>query len=257
MARTLLHALRLAVRRFGIDISRYSPPQPTRLDVDIDSRAVATIERVQPYTMTSPSRLFALIEAVRYVVRTRVSGDIVECGVWRGGSMMAAALTLLECGDNTRELHMFDTYEGMTPPTAKDVAFDGRDAGTLLGAADRNDPLSVWCRAPLDGVRGALASTGYDVQRMHFIQGKVEDTVPRYAPGSIAVLRLDTDWYASTRHELEHLFPRLVRGGVLIVDDYGHWEGCRQAVDEYLEAGSLKLLLNRIDYTGRIAVKLD
>jgi hypothetical protein len=91
---------------------------------------------------------------------------------------------------------------------------------------------------------------------MHFVKGKVEDTIPASTPDRIAILRLDTDWYASTRHELEHLYPLLAPGGVLIIDDYGHWEGCRQAVDEYFASRNLQVLLNRVDYTGRIAVKL-
>jgi predicted O-methyltransferase YrrM len=107
----------------------------------------------------------------------------------------------------------------------------------------------------LADVQANLRSTGYPVERMRFVVGDVADTVPREAPERIAILRLDTDWYASTRHELEHLYPRLAVGGVLIVDDYGHWEGARLAVDEFLERTSAPILLNRIDYTGRIGVK--
>ena len=91
---------------------------------------------------------------------------------------------------------------------------------------------------------------------MRFVPGRVEETIPEAAPERIAVLRLDTDWYESTRHELEHLFPRLAVGGVLIIDDYGHWQGARRAVDEYLAASGARLLLSRIDYTGRMAVKI-
>jgi hypothetical protein len=83
----------------------------------------------------------------------------------------------------------------------------------------------------------------------------VEKTLPSHAPAQIALLRLDTDWYASTRWELEHLFPRLSRNGVLIIDDYGHFKGARQAVDEHINLHKLPLLLNRIDYSGRIAIK--
>jgi len=90
---------------------------------------------------------------------------------------------------------------------------------------------------------------------MRFIVGKVEDTIPGEAPGKIAILRLDTDWYESTKHELINLYPKLSTGGVLIIDDYGHWEGARKAVDEYIHDQRLRILLNRIDYTGRIAVR--
>ncbi|MFC7470447.1 TylF/MycF/NovP-related O-methyltransferase [Actinomadura keratinilytica] len=94
----------------------------------------------------------------------------------------------------------------------------------------------------------------YPKERLHYVQGLVEKTVPAEAPEQISVLRLDTDWYASTRHELEHLYPRLVSGGVLLIDDYGYWQGSRRAVDEFLEATGERLLLLRMD-EGRIAVK--
>jgi len=215
------------------------------------------VRAARPYTMTSEARLEALCDAVRYIVRGRIPGDIVECGVWRGGSMMAAALALLDEGDGERVLHLFDTFSGMTQPGAEDVSFDGVSAESQLRAADPADegPASVWCRAPLEGVRAAIASTGYDMQRVRFIAGDVKDTLPREAPARIALLRLDTDWYASTRHELEHLYPRVVPGGVLIIDDYGHWKGARKAVDEYFAEHQIAIRLHSIDYTGRWALK--
>jgi O-methyltransferase len=222
---------------------------------DLDASVASTVRRVAPYTMTSVERVSALCDAVRYVVDAKIPGDIVECGVWKGGSMMAVALTLLELGEGTRKLHMFDTFEGMTAPTGRDIARDGVSAADLMARSDRDDPESVWCRAPLEGVKAALHGTGYDPARMFFVQGRVEDTVPQHAPERIALLRLDTDWHESTRHELEHLFPRLSPGGVLIIDDYGHWAGARQAVDEYLREHQVPLLLHRVDYTGRSAVK--
>lgn len=249
--RELTSALRDGFQRL-VDIVRY---RRSALPVDFDRESADTIRAVRAYTMTSPERLFALIQAVRHVSSASVPGDIVECGVWRGGSMMAAALTLIACSDTRRGLHLFDTFEGMTPPTTKDVAMDGRAASTLLRSPRTTDPESVWCYAGIDEVRAAMGSTGYPAERIHYIQGRVEDTIPRSAPARIAVLRLDTDWYESTRHELEHLYPLLSPGGLLIVDDYGHWAGCRQAVDEYFGTRDIKLLLNRIDYTGRIAVK--
>jgi hypothetical protein len=115
----------------------------------------------------------------------------------------------------------------------------------------------MWCDASLEIVRKALAITGYPSDKIHFIKGMVEQTTPHSAPDKIALLRLDTDWYKSTKHEMIHLFPRLSKGGVLVIDDYGHWQGSRKAIDEYLAENNVKLLLNRIDYTGRIAVKVD
>ncbi len=222
---------------------------------DIDDEARNVIETVTPFTMTSPERILAFRDALRHVCRHTIPGDIVECGVWRGGSMMAAAITLLAVGQR-RPLWLYDTFEGMSPPADTDRDVHGTDAATLLAAEDRRTG-DTWCYSPLEDVTANVLATGYPADLVRFVQGRVEETIPAHAPEQIAVLRLDTDWYESTRHELEHLYPRLAVGGVLIIDDYGHWEGARRAVDEYIESTGVRLLLSRIDYTGRMAVKLD
>lgn len=232
-----------------------SRPRASPLPPDIDEGARAIVEAVAPFTMTSPERIVALREAVRHVCRHRIAGDLVECGVWRGGSMMAAALSLLELGER-RTLHLFDTFEGMTPPTAIDRDLSGTAAARLLAAEDRRTGGN-WCWSPLEEVQANLRSTGYPEDLVRFVPGRVEETIPAQAPRDIALLRLDTDWYESTRHEMEQLFPRLARGGVLIIDDYGHWQGARRAVDEYLAATGTRLFLSRIDYTCRLAIKID
>jgi hypothetical protein len=149
---------------------------------------------------------------------------------------------------------MFDTFEGMSQPTDADRNLRGESAATLLSAEPR-DTSHIWAVAPLDEVKRNVASTGYPPHLLNYVQGPVESTVPKQAPQRIALLRLDTDWYESTYHELVHLFPRLSPGGVLIIDDYGNWTGARKAVDQYFEEQSMSPLLHRIDYTGRILVK--
>ena len=171
--------------------------------------------------------------------------------------MMAVMRTLLEAGDTARELFLYDTYEGMSEPSASDVTRNGVAAKQLMRNASREDPDSIWCYAPLQEVERNVRGVGYPQERLHFVQGMVEDTIPRLAPERIALLRLDTDWYESTRHELVHLYPRLAAGGVLILDDYGHWQGSRRAVDEWIAQTGARILLNRVDYTGRVAVKVD
>jgi len=219
---------------------------------DFDEASKDIIRAVRMRTMTSSEKLFALISAVRYVVEHDIPGDLVECGVWRGGSMQAAAMALLQAGSTARDLYLFDTYEGMPPPSDIDRRRDGRTAAELLASADRTAP--VWAVAHLDDVREGMAAVGYPDDRVHYVRGMVEDTVPTRAPQTISILRLDTDWYASTRHELTHLYPRLSSGGVLIIDDYGYWQGSRRAVEEFLAETGARLLLTRIS-AGRIAVK--
>ena len=214
------------------------------------------IAKVLPRTMTGLPKLDPLVEAVRYVVKHQIPGDIVECGVWRGGSIEAMALTLLSLGETTRELHLFDTFEGMPAPTEEDIRRrKGGDTITAAEALANSDKSSkVWAIAGLDDVREAMTESGYPEDKIVYHQGMVEDTVPDQAPEQIAILRLDTDWYASTKHELETLWDRLSPGGVLMIDDYGDWEGARKATEEWLESIGAVLFLVPMG-SGRILVK--
>jgi len=169
--------------------------------------------------------------------------------------MMAVAYALQALGRSERDLYLFDTFEGMARPTDADVAYTGAAAATQFELSKTGQDSSEWCRASMEEVRSNLLRVGYDKDRLKFIKGKVEETIPDSAPEQISILRLDTDWYESTRHELIHLYPRLAKGGVLIIDDYGYWRGCRKAVDEYFNETKAPILLNRVDHTGRIAVE--
>jgi hypothetical protein len=217
-----------------------------------DEEARATMTAVRDWTMTSRARVFALVVAVRYVVDHRVDGAMVECGVWRGGSMQAVARTLLERGTSDRDLHLFDTFEGMPPPTDEDRRLGGPAARELLERSPRT--ANVWAVAGLADVRAGMSRTGYPGDRIRYHPGRVQDTLPSQAPERIALLRLDTDWYESTRHELAHLYHRLTPGAVIIIDDYDYWEGSRRAVDEFIAAGRHRLLLVPVD-SARVAVK--
>ncbi|MFP5307357.1 MAG: TylF/MycF/NovP-related O-methyltransferase [Gammaproteobacteria bacterium] len=225
---------------------------------DADKRIA---QAVRGKTMTNPLRVHALVDAVAYVCERGIPGAFVECGVWRGGSVLAMLLKLIDLGIKDRDVYLYDTFEGMTAPTEKDTsAFEISALETWTSAQgegkrgwDRMFSAEVYT---IDTVKELLRSSGYPEQRLHFVKGPVEQTIPGVAPDAIALLRLDTDWYESTRHELEHLYPRLSQGGVLIIDDYGHWEGCRQAVDEYFAGRAPRPLLNRIDYNARIGVKI-
>jgi len=250
--------IRRILRKFDIDLIKLDKNVNTEIkfSADIDLEAREIINQVQNYTMTSVERLFSLINATRYISQNNILGDFVECGVWKGGSMMATAYSLKNMGELDRNLYLFDTFEGMTPPSNNDITYSNLEASKLLAESSKEDSSSIWCYSPLDEVKINITSTGYNPEKIHLIKGKVEETIPQCIPEKIALLRLDTDWYESTRHELEHLFPRLVHGGVIIIDDYGHWKGCQQATDEYFQKNNIPILLNRIDYTGRIAIKL-
>jgi len=227
-------------------INRLSSSNITPYDFSKDELRI--IKYVEPYTMTSKERIISLIRAINYISKTKVKGDIVECGVWKGGSMMAAAMTLSKLKD-TRRLWLYDTFEGMTMPDRNDVSSYNNSA---LKEWDKN---KAWCYSSLDEVRKNISMTLYPKQFIKFVQGKVEDTIPTNVPEEISILRLDTDWYKSTKHELQHLFPRITKGGIIIIDDYGYWKGAKKAVDEYIKKNNINIFLSRIDETGRIGVK--
>jgi len=240
----------------GFEIHKKENVQEFPIDFDNDTTEI--IKSTKPFSLASKERHFAIIEAVKYVTKHQIPGDIVECGVWKGGSVMIIAKTLINLKNQEKEIHLFDTFEGMTKPTEFDIPSSGSklDTAKHFEKFKTGDDFSNWCKADLNEVKNNVYSTGYNKEKFHFIKGKVENTLPQFAPEKISILRLDTDWYESTLHELIHLFPKLVKGGVLIIDDYGFWKGSKKAVDEYFTKNITKILLNRIDSTGRIAIKL-
>jgi O-methyltransferase len=219
---------------------------------DAEPEFARLYERVKSYTMTSIERLYAMHKATEYVVKAGIPGDFVECGVWRGGSMMMAALSLMALGDTSRRLLLFDTFAGHPQP---DPVKDGKQFYDEWARRRRTEQSSYWAEASIDEVQSNLNSTGYPPQNIKLIKGITQETVPNNLPDAIALLRLDTDWYDSTANELKHLYPRIRPGGVLLIDDYGSMGGQRQAVDEYFRDNRITIMLNRVDFSGRMAVK--
>lgn len=199
--------------------------------------------------MTNVARLEAMYDALEKVRVENIPGDIVECGVWQGGNIIMARKILSD-----RTCWLYDTFAGMAGPGPEDVKRTGARSRAL------DDPRWIngesWCEAPLTVVQDNMARTGtLDFIACRFIAGDVTETLldPSLVPEQIALLRLDTDFYASTKIELEVLYPRLAPGGVLIVDDYGHWWGCRKAVKEYF--GKMVPKITQIDYSAIMLVK--
>lgn len=215
------------------------------------------IEIAQPYTLTSRERLWALINSVRYILDNNIQGDFCECGVWKGGSLIAMILKLKE-QDSRRQLWAYDTFTGMNMPTEADISCN--DAPAMDRWQNAVNQPQKWCEIGLHEVKSNItATTQWPEVRCNFIKGPVEETLRDSGnlPEKLSLLRLDTDFYESTAIEMEILYPRLVCGGVLIIDDYGHWKGARKAVDEYLKKQQYRPLLNRIDYTGRLCIKME
>jgi O-methyltransferase len=207
---------------------------------------------VSPYTLTKLDTIQSLIDSVKYLTKNNIEGDFIECGVWKGGSIMTMIKTLQELNVNDRNIFLYDTFTGMSKPTSEDIASNGRIASELFTGVPDDDPGAI----SLEEVQRNVSSLNYDENKIHYIKGKVEDTLPKNTHEKIALLRLDTDWYESTKCELELLFPKLVKGGILIIDDYGDWDGSKKATKEYLKENGIKMMLHRLPGNERIAIKI-
>ena len=235
----------------GYQITKISNSDPV---IDKDELFRKIYDKCKKYTMTSKERMYALYKSVEYIINSKIPGDFVECGVWRGGSTMLIAKILLELNATDRKIYLYDTFEGMSEPTEDDYIVANKSISAKNMWKKEQKENNQWCFSPLSEVKNNMLSTGYPKDNIVYVKGKVEDTIPKTMPSKISLLRLDTDWYESTKHELIHLFPTLANGGVLIIDDYGCWAGSKKAVDEYFSDSII--LLNRIDYTGRIGTKI-
>ena len=204
------------------------------------------IKAVQPYTKSFPQRMASMYEALLSVDRDGIQGDVVECGVWRGGNIMMARIVSPE-----RKCWLYDTFDGMTMPDPDlDVKPDG------WRAIDRYhlkiNGGTKWAAAPIEEVQESFKALGLE-ENCIWVRGPVEDTLlSGDLPRSIAVLRLDMDWHSPTKIALERLYPLLVPGGFLIIDDYGHWLGCKKAVDDYF--GEIPRMIE-VDYSCRMLQK--
>jgi hypothetical protein len=250
-------------RRIAYSTTHYAEhiDQPVP-DIDADPVFSQVFNVARGSTMVAKEALYSFHEAIKYVVANDVPGDIVECGVWRGGASLLAALTLKHYQaprrrwfgrDTARKVWLYDTFDGMSAPTEHDVDLSGRSAQSYM---DQYGDAGRWCYSAEDEVRTNLLAGGIGKDDFVLVKGDVLQTLAKRRPSKIAVLRLDTDWYESTKHELEVLYPLLSRGGVLIIDDYGHWNGARQATDEYFSKSRRPMLLHRTNYTVRTGVKL-
>ena len=232
----------------GFEISKKK-----QISIESDFLAVEASEQIKniirscsKYSMTGELRMFVLSQAVKYVKTSNLKGDLVECGVWKGGNIILfQKLNLLY--DLNKKIYAYDTFTGMSKPTKHDMSYNILAEEYLRTGPDI-------CYSPYEEFFSNV-SKETDFKNIEIIKGKVEDTLlnEKNLPESISILRLDTDWYESTKIELEILYKRLVKGGVLILDDYGHWTGAKKAVDEYFVDDDV--WLHYVDYACRYIIK--
>lgn len=209
------------------------------------------------YSMSSISRMINVVKSCKYCVENNIPGDFVECGVWRGGNEIIAR-KIFDLMNSDKEVYMYDTFAGMTKPTNFDIKLVSKRPAIDKFNTEQRDTFNNWCYASLDEVKNNCKKSNLNLDKIKFIKGDVSKTLidKSNLPDKICVLRLDTDWYESTKVELDILYPILSQKGVLILDDYGHWEGAKKAVDEYFSSAIYKPLFNVIDSTARSSIKL-
>ncbi len=205
------------------------------------------------FSMTGRERMYLLSQAILNVKNNNLDGDFVECGVWRGGNILLFKL-LNDFYNLNKNIFAYDTFEGMTTPQKMDITSSGVTAEILMKNIKKKDEKhNIHCFSEIEQVKKNILKYS-NLNDIHFIKGPVEKTLffEKNLPNKISILRLDTDFYSSTKIELERLFPRVVSGGVLIIDDYGFWKGARKAVDEYFNG---KKWLHIVDSTCRYLIK--
>lgn len=217
---------------FRPDIDRNPGRRAERFPEITDADFWRLYTLAKPYSMIHVPGFFNLYQSVRYIVENRIIGGLAECGSFLGGAAIFIGLAARHFG-TTRPLWAFDTFTG----------FPAGSHDSRLGEPVRGPRYADF----LGAVRTNFDTVLGPSPEVTLVQGDVRETLPVTETGELALLRLDTDFYDSTRAELEHLYPRLVPGGVLIVDDYGLYDGSRRAVDEYFLEHGARPLLNRID----------
>ena len=206
----------------------------------------------------SKERFLSLYQSINYICKNNISGDFVECGVFKGGSAMMMAYALQEFNlnnKNNKKIWLYDTFEGMANPGKHDENILNQKAILELKRIKKEEnKKDIWAFSSINYVDQNILKTGIARENIVFVKGLVENTLNEKKPNEISLLRLDTDFYESTKIELETLYPLLVKGGILIVDDYGHWKGCKKAVDEFFQ-DKKNIFFQQIDYSGIIGVK--
>ena len=219
--------------------------------IEVSKYEKKLINKCLQYSMTNFERMWSLIQSFHHVRQESLVGDFVECGVWKGGNIILLK-KLIEKFNLKKNIYGFDTFEGMVEPSFYDVNYNNKSAKKMFDEHKKKDIGFAMCS--LDDVnRNIKKNTKTD--NIFLIKGKVENTLKnkKKLPKKISILRLDTDFYESTKIELEILFPRLVKGGVLIVDDYGFWKGAKKAVDEYF--CDYRQFMHYVDHSCRLLIK--
>lgn len=213
---------------------------------DLDDRLDALLSKVRPFTMVADAKLVDLARQVVAVLAMNIPGDFVECGVWRGGAAFLIADILRQAGVTGRKVWLFDSFEGLPAPEA----IDGQAA--LEYARDTHSPrYRNNCQVSLEDVQDVAARLGL-TPHTEFVKGWFEHTLPacRNRVGTIAILRIDADWYSSVKSCLDNLYDQVADGGFVLFDDYYAYDGCALAVHEFLGSRGLSYRIESVYAEG-------
>ena len=213
------------------------------------------IDLVSKFSMTPKIRIYNLLQALRHLKIKKIDGDYVECGVWRGGNVLLFKKFLENEDFSQRNIYAFDTFEGMTNPDENDFEINTNISATKLLKNDKKKETNVWGVCSLENVKKNISKYVNNLENIYFVKGPVEITLneAKNIPEKISLLRLDTDWYQSTKKELEVLYEKVSSGGVIIIDDYGHWGGSKKAVDNFFS--DKYVWMHYVDYACRLIIK--
>jgi len=268
MSGMIKKSIKKVVGNLGYSINKRIPEKQPAVSIvesnpfigyDFAKEGFDAVQLTEEYSMLAPINLFTLYEQAVYCEQKNIPGCFVECGVWKGGAVGIMAKANLDFGNSRREIHLFDAFDDICPP---DANIDGekaiKDAKEIMGL--KNEEAM---KGQLNSVKGAYDKMGghgtidickkllvniikYPSTKIHYHKGWFQETIPvdKNKIDSIAILRLDGDWYDSIKICLENLYDKVERGGLIVIDDYGYYEGCTKAVDEFLEQRNIKTFLS-------------
>ena len=258
-ARNLIRKLLL---QFSIEVRRIRPKSPNLMvemakppEIPIAIWDVVIGIHGSQLTMVSLERLIATANSAIYVCKNDIPGAFVECGVWRGGNAILAK-KIFEYFGKENKVYLYDTFDGMVPPTTADFSQSIGSAEEIYASKEANG--EKWCLASVDDVLENFNQFAASLSNVMIVKGDVLETLgfSENIPEQIASRRLDTDWYESTKHEMQVLYPLVVSCGILMFDDYGFWGGHQKAIDEYFLERDLNPHMSYVDESCRLIIKL-
>ena len=224
------------------------------LIVEASDHELNMFEKLKEISLTSLPNKWSLYQSLSYIKENNIEGDIVETGVFKGANLVLIN-DFLNKFDIDKKIYAYDTFQGQPKPSNLDFDYKGNSMIKKFSNLDKKDTNSVYCS--LENVKKNIEKySNNNLNKIIFIKGKVEETLnyEKNVPSKISLLRLDTDFYDSIKKSLEVLYPKLIKGGVLIIDDYGHFKGAKIAVDNYFQ-DKKSIWMHRVDYTCRLMIK--